>query len=100
VVAGGRVVTAWRREKDIFLASPGEKEVDLGTGVDVSISARSSGVYAIWSTPTGIQAMLPGKKEASPIAKAGSFPNVVGLPGGHALAAWEDDGRIIVQQLP
>ncbi|HEX4136197.1 MAG TPA: hypothetical protein VHY84_16405 [Bryobacteraceae bacterium] len=100
VVAGGRIVSAWRREHDIFLASPGEKEVDLGSGIDVSISAGSSGVYTIWTTPAGIQAMLPGKKEATPISKSGSFPNVVALPGGHALAAWEADGRIIVQQLP
>ncbi len=100
VIAGGRIVSAWRREHDIFLASPGEKEVDLGSGVDVSIAAGSSGVYAVWSTPAGIKAMLPGNKEAAPIAKTGSFPNVVSLPGGHALAAWEDDGRIVVQQLP
>lgn len=99
VVAGGRIVSAWRREKDIFLASPGEKEVDLGSGIDVSIAAGPSGVYAIWSTPAGIQALLPGKKVALSIAKAGSFPNVVSLPNGHALAAWEDDGRILVQQL-
>jgi hypothetical protein len=44
--------------------------------------------------------MLPGSKEAAPIAKTGSFPNVVSLQGGHALAAWEDGGRIVVQQLP
>ena len=39
VVVGGRIVSAWRREHDIYLASPGEKEVDLGSGVDVSIAA-------------------------------------------------------------
>jgi hypothetical protein len=100
VVANGRIVSAWRREHDIFLASPGENEVDLGSGTDVSISAGPGGVYTIWSTPAGIQAMLPGKKEPAPISKAGSFPNVVALPGRHALAAWEDEGRIFVQQLP
>ena len=100
VVAGGRVVSVWRREHDIFLASPGKKEIDLGSGMDVSVAAGSRGVYAVWSTPAGIQALLPDKKEPASISKAGSFPNVVALTGGHALAAWEEDGRIVVQQLP
>jgi hypothetical protein len=52
VVAGGRIVTAWRREHEIYLATPGEKEVDLGSGIDVSIAAGSSGLYAICNPDT------------------------------------------------
>ena len=62
VISQNRVVTAWRREHEIFLASPGEKEVGIGEGVDVALAAAPSGVYAIWSTPTGIRALTAGKE--------------------------------------
>jgi hypothetical protein len=97
VISQNRVVTAWRREHEIFLAAPGEKEVGIGEGVDVAIAAAPDGVYAVWSTPAGIRALLPGKKESIDLAPKGTFPNVVVLPTGRALAAWEDDGRIYIQ---
>ena len=38
-IAQDRIVTAWRREHEIFLDSPGEKEVGIGEGVDVALAA-------------------------------------------------------------
>src|ERR1700736_2251159 len=55
-IVQNRVVTAWRRDHEIFLASPGEKEVRIGEGVDVAIAAGQVGVFAVWSTPTGVRA--------------------------------------------
>lgn len=100
VISQGRVVTAWRREHRIFLASPGEKEVGIAEGVDVAIAAGVGGVYAIWSTPTGVRALVPGKAEPIVVAPRGSFPDLVVLPTGRALAAWEDDGKIAIQLVP
>ena len=94
----GRVVTAWRREHDLFLAAAGESEKRIGTGVDVAIAAGDDGVYAILSTPSGIQAMLPRKAQPIEIAPKGSFPSVVALGRG-AIAAWEDDGQITIQKI-
>jgi hypothetical protein len=99
-IAQNRVVTAWRRDHEIFLAVPGEKEVSIGTGVDVAITAGRDGPYAIWSTPTGVRAFLPGKKESIALASKGTFPNIVALPNGMALAAWEEDGKIQIQPVP
>lgn len=99
-MARGRVVTAWRREHEIFLASPGEKEVGIGEGVDIAIAAARDGVYAVWSTPAGVRALLPGKQGSMLLAPHGAFPAIVALPDGHALAAWEDSGKIGIQLVP
>jgi BNR repeat protein len=99
-IAGGRVVTAWRREREIFLASPGEKEISAGEGIDVAVAAGTAGIYAVWSGPGGVKALTPGAKESLVLAPKGGFPSVAGLPGGRALAAWETDGRIVVQAIP
>ncbi|MGD1095696.1 MAG: sialidase family protein [Bryobacteraceae bacterium] len=96
-ISQNRVVTAWRREHEIFLAAPGEKEVGIGEGMDVAIAAAPEGVYAVWSTPAGIRALLPGKKESISLSPKGTFPNIVALSTGHALAAWEDAGGIQIQ---
>ena len=98
-ITQNRVVTAWRREHEIFLASPGEKEVGIGEGTDVAIAPSSNGVWVAWSSPTGIQVLAPGKKEPVVVAPKGTFPSVVALPNGHALAAWEDEGTIRIQEV-
>jgi hypothetical protein len=95
-----RIVTAWRRDHEIFLASPGAKEVPLEEGVDVTIAAGQAGAYAVWSTSAGIRALVPGEKNPITLAAKGSFPNVVALSDGHALAAWEDEGKIVIRQVP
>lgn len=100
VVSQGRVVTAWRRDREIFLDSPGEKEVAEGEGIDVALAAGKSGVYSVWVTPTNVMALVPGKKQAIALGPKGAFPAVVGLPGGGALAAWEADGGIAIQPVP
>jgi hypothetical protein len=97
VVSQNHVVSAWRREHEIFLAAPGEKEVGIGEGIDVTIAGAPEGVYAVWSTPAGIRALLPGKKESIALAPKGAFPNVAALPNDRALAAWEVDGAIQIQ---
>jgi len=100
VLDRGRVVTAWRREHEIFVASPGEREKAIGAGVDVAISAGASGVYAVWTTPDGIRLLKPGGREAFAISPRGSFPAIVALSAGGALTAWEDEGKIAIQSLP
>ncbi len=99
-VSQGRIVTAWRRDHEIFMATPGEKETGMAEGVDVSISSGPQGIFAIWSTPAGVRALLPSKSEVT-VAPKGSFPNIVALPGGSAaVAAWEDDGKIVTRIIP
>jgi len=95
-----RMITAWRRVHEIFLASPGEKEVGIGEGVDVALTAAAEGVYAIWSTPLGVRALLPGRKDSITLAPKGALPTITALRNGHALAAWEEGGSIRIKPVP
>lgn len=99
VVSENRIVTAWRREREIFMASPGSKEVGIGEGTDVAIAAAPGGVDTVWSTPAGIRALLPGHTSPISVSQKGSFPDVVSLPDGDVLAAWEEDGKLEIQRL-
>ena len=99
VAPNHRIVTAWRRNKEIYFASPGQKETGVGEGTDVAVSAGAGGIYAIWSTAAGVRALLPGRKDSVAIAPPGTFPNIVALPHGGALGAWETDGKIVVQPI-
>ncbi len=98
--SGGRLITAWRREHEIFLYTAGQPEKSIGSGVDVAIAAGPKGPYLVWSSPAGLQALSPAKPEPAILASKGSFPSIAALPGGGALVAWEDDGKITVRSLP
>lgn len=98
-IEDGRVVTVWRREHDIFLDAAGSTENRMGTGVDAAIAAAANGVYAIWSTPAGVEVMVPGKSKPIEIGQKGSFPSISAIARG-AIAAWEDDGQIIIRKVP
>jgi hypothetical protein len=95
----GKVLTAWRREKDIFLAEGAERETRLGTGQDAALAANAKGAYVVWSTPGGILARTPASPQPRALSAAGAFPALVSLPGGGVLSAWEENGTIAVLPL-
>jgi hypothetical protein len=90
------VVSAWRRDKSLFLDRPGEKEMKIGEGTDIAISSSRAGVYAIWTSPGGVQVLGPGKRTPDTLDK-GSFPSVAALPGGGAVAVWESGGKLAIR---
>jgi len=47
---------------------------------------------------TKVEVWIDGKLEE--LASNGAFPALTTLPGGGALAAWEEDGAIQVRRLP
>ena len=93
-VREGRAGSAFRREKDIYIAEPGKPERRVGTGQDVAFGANNQGWYAIWSSPRGIEMMLPNAAEVTHISESGTFPSLVTTAGGGMLAAWEENGSI------
>ena len=93
------VVTAWRRERSIFLARPGAPEIKIGEGTDVAITAGSGGVYTIWSTPESIEILTPVETKPVAVGSKGAFPAITALPVGGAVAAWESEGKIVVKHL-
>ena len=96
-VSKDRVFTAWRREHDVYLDEPGQKEVAVGQGTDIALTAGDRGVYLIWSSQNGVELLSPGHAKPSTIAPQGSFPAIAAVPDGHAVAAWENAGKIEVQ---
>ena len=95
----GELVSAWRREHDLYLAEAGKPEVKIGTGQDVALAVNGKGEYAIWSTTGGIEARLPGSAAPRHISDAGAFPALLALPDGSILAAWEENGSIATRRL-
>jgi hypothetical protein len=94
------IVSAWRRDGEIFLARPGQPETALGAGKDVALAVGKKGVYAAWSAAGGLQVLTPGAKAAVPLSREGAFVNLVPLANGTVLAAWEHQGSITVEPLP
>ena len=97
-VRDGQIGSAWRREHDIFLVTPGKPEVKIGSGQDVALGANSKGFYAAWSTPAGIALYAPGTSNTSHLSSGGAFPVMVALPDG-MLVAWEESGAIATARL-
>jgi BNR repeat-like domain len=96
-LSGARIVTAWRRGENVFLAEAGRPETQIGVGKDVALAVSGERTYAIWVNGTAIEAWTAGKAEV--LAKAGAFPSMTSLPDGGVLAAWEQDGGIEVRRL-
>jgi hypothetical protein len=98
-VRNGELVSAWRREHDLYIAEAGKPEVKIGAGMDVALAVNSKGEYAIWSAKEGIEARMPGSSAPTQVSKAGGFPALLALPDGAVLAAWEENGSIATRRL-
>jgi len=98
-LAGERLVTAWRREKTLYLSSPGGGETAIAEGMDIALAANSGGVLAVWTHAGSVQALPPGARKPVTLSPKGAFPAAVSLPGGGFLAAWESEGGIEVRQI-
>ncbi|HLX46448.1 MAG TPA: sialidase family protein [Bryobacteraceae bacterium] len=90
----GQVVSAWRREGEVFLAPAGKPETKIGAGKDVAIAAGRKGAYVAWSNGPAIEIQVPGTSAPAPLASNGSYVNLAALPDGSVLAAWEANGVI------
>jgi BNR repeat-like domain len=95
----GEIVTAWRREHNVFLARPGRPEVDLGPGQDIALAEGRKGPVAIWVSGKSIRLLEPGAAAAQTISESGAFPSILTLPGGALLASWEEDGAIATRRV-
>src|SRR5262245_38928223 len=98
-LSNGELVTAWRREKDVFLFEPGKPEVKLATGQDIALAANANGTYAIWTSGTTIEARVPSSATPLKLSEHGAFPALVALRDGAVLAAWEENGSIATHRL-
>ena len=93
-----KVVSIWRRESDIYIAALGGRESKIEPGKDPAITAGPDGVYLIWTAASSIRALSPHSTKPVTLAE-GAFPQLVAVPEGPVLAAWEQQGRIVIQPL-
>lgn len=98
VHAASKTFTVWRRMDDIFIAEPGQPEVKIGVGKDVTTAASGNKIYAAWIKGEQLVVWTSGKQKI--IAGPAAFPNLTALPGGGALLAWEANGGISLKRLP
>jgi hypothetical protein len=60
-VSGGRVLTVWRREEDLWMDEPGKPESRLATGKDGALAAQPDRVFAVWSSAGRIESSILGQ---------------------------------------
>lgn len=94
VIDHGQPVAAWRRDKDVFLARYGQAETRIGSGHDISVVSGPKGIYVAWTGEHGLEILRPGAVKAAPLSPNGGFVNLITLPDGSLLAAWELEGAI------
>jgi hypothetical protein len=95
----GELITAWRREKEVYLYEPGKPETPLATGQDVALAANTRGAYVAWSSGKAVEVMRAGASAPERLSEDGAFPALLTLPDGAVLAAWEENGAIATRRL-
>lgn len=89
--SGGRILSAWRRDTEVFFAPMGKPETKLGTGKDPAVAASAAGTTVVWSEGKSLKAAQPDGSEALTLSESGSY---VSLAAGSAVfAAWEEGER-------
>ncbi len=92
---GGKVVTAWRRGKEILTAADNRSEDKLGLGKDPAIALSAKGVYTAWSGEGGLQYKSPGQNATAVLDPDGAFVQLAPAAGGRVVAVWERKGAIV-----
>ena len=98
-IENGRIVTAWRRESDVYLAEAGQPEKAIAEGKDPAIAIGKNGRYVAWVGAAGVEVQTPGAANPMKLSEKGAFPVLLGLGDGSVLAAWDENGSIATQQL-
>jgi hypothetical protein len=96
----GKVVSAWRRGNEVFVAPAGGIETSLGIGKDAAMAVGRDGVYAGWTNSNGVYVRVPGRPEPVRLDAEGGFLNLVAAPSGPVIAAWQKKGSIEFRALP
>src|SRR5262249_45438502 len=95
----GELITAWRREKEVYLYEPGKPETRLATGQDVALAANAKGAYVAWSSGKAVEVMRPGATTPEHLSDDGGFPALLTMPDGAILAAWEENGALATKRV-
>ena len=95
----GKLASTFRRQQEVFLAYEHQPETLVATGKDAAIAANADGIFLAWTGSDGVLAKVPGHPDPVHLDPDGAFPQLVVLPRGQVLAAWEHKGEIESQLL-
>jgi hypothetical protein len=96
--SNGQLISAWRRDEDVFLSTPSSKETKIGSGLDISLAVSHGNPYVAWQKAGKISVWNAGKT-LTLVEQGGGFPVLTSLPDGNILAAWEANGAIATRVL-
>ena len=91
------VVSTWRREGDVFLATDRVPERRLGAGRDPVVAQFQNHQDVAWSAPDGVVLERGGGVLTK--LGPGRFPALVSMRD-HTVVAWEHDGQVTVRAVP
>ncbi len=86
-------ITVWRRNNQLYLSRPGEKELPVAEGRNASIAVSGPSTFIVWHQAGQVWYGVPGKT-TSEIVGNGRYPRVVSLSNNRAFCVWEDGGTI------
>jgi hypothetical protein len=95
--SGDRFVTAWRRDKTIYLTTTGDStERSLGLGEQPWAALTKAGPFAVWVTKRGESAyfLSPAGRMPKKLADRATDPVIAAGPDGvrPVVAVWESQG--------
>jgi hypothetical protein len=94
----GKITTAWRRNRELFVCLPGEKEKQFATGEQVSLAQGPGGVYRVFQPTRGgaVAFGAPGAEDNT-IAAKGLDPAIAGAADGNGpvIVVWENGGTVL-----
>jgi hypothetical protein len=96
--AGGAIETVWRREKTVFLARIGQKEVPVGDGVNPALVETPDGPAVAWNATDGLLIAVPNR-DTMLLDPAGKFAALASTEAG-IIAAWERGEQTLTRALP
>ncbi|MEO6221631.1 MAG: sialidase family protein [Vicinamibacterales bacterium] len=85
------VISVWRRENDVYLATLGKPEKRIGAGRDPAIDRLGEHQDIAWSSPTGMM-LMRDDHEAIKVGD-GRFPAIASLEQ-RTIVAWESQGAV------
>jgi hypothetical protein len=93
-------VTAWRRDREVFLARPGAPEERLGEGRDPVVAVtRDGATHAVWRQGEALVLSSAGSRHPRILAERGESPALLANGEGSLVAAWQQDDQVVVASL-
>ncbi|GLU52675.1 exo-alpha-sialidase [Dyadobacter frigoris] len=99
VDAAGKVTTVWRRQMDVYVATPGSPELKLGAGRTPVTLQTSEGVAIAWEQDRTIQFRSADGAKLSSLGN-GQYPKLALIKKEkRAVCVFEREGNIIVKSV-